>query len=268
MEGIEQRDVARVIGSNLVREHDAVTMENPLTIKITTPEYGAHNLGITMRTRGEDRKLTLGFLYSEGIISNIDNIGLISYNEDVISVTLQSGSKFDPKVHCRPSTVSSACGICGRSTIEDALSMHGRTNLDEGASVSLKLISECLNQIRSSQKIFDLTGGSHACCSFNNDGKMIKIFEDVGRHNAMDKLVGSYLERRAIPPPDPICFLSGRASFELVNKSILAGFPILVAIGAPSTMAVDLSKEHGQTLICFAKENSLTAYSGIRRISQ
>ncbi len=268
MDGIEQRDVARVIGSDLVREHDAVTMEDPLTIEIITPEHGAYNLGVTMRTRGEDVKLALGFLYSEGIISSMDNIDLINSEEDLISVTLHNGSKFDPKVHCRPSTVSSACGICGRSTIEDALAMHGCTNLDEVASVSLKLVSECLNQIRTSQKIFDLTGGSHACCSFNSAGKIIKIFEDVGRHNAMDKLVGSYLRKRAIPPTDPICILSGRASFELVHKSILAGFPILVAIGAPSTMAVDLSKEHGQTLICFAKEDSLTAYSGIRRISQ
>ena len=268
MDGIEQRDVARVMGPDLVRGHDAVTMEDPLSIEVVTPEHGAHNLGVTMRTRGEDRKLALGFLYSEGIISNMDKIDLINSEEDVISLVLQSGSQFDPKVHCRPSIVSSACGICGRSTIEDALSMNVCNNLDEGASVSLKLISECLNQIRRSQKIFDLTGGSHACCSFNSEGKIIKIFEDVGRHNAMDKLVGSYLEKRSIPPTEPICVLSGRASFELVHKSILAGFPILVAIGAPSTMAVDLSKEHGQTLICFAKNNSLTAYSGIRRISQ
>ena len=268
MDGIEQRDVARIIGSDLVREHDAVTMEDPLTIELITPEYGTYNLGVTMRTRGEDRSLALGFLYSEGIISSMDNIERIDSEDDVISLTLQRGSKFDPKVHCRPSTVSSACGICGRSTIDDALGMHGCINLDEVSSISLKVIVECLNQIRTSQKIFDLTGGSHACCSFTTDAKMIEIFEDVGRHNAMDKLVGSYFRKRKMPPTEPICILSGRASFELVHKSLLAGFPILVAIGAPSTMAVDLSKEHGQTLICFAKENSLTAYSGVRRISQ
>ncbi len=268
MEGFETRDIVRIHERGASREGDYVANEDALSIAISSPEFGSYNLGVTMRTRGDDSNLVLGFLYSEGVISSFDEVGMIDSGDDVVSVSLVEGTAFDPSVHCRPSTVSSSCGICGRSTIDDALNMHGGTCLDDRARVSLSTISTCLDQMSSSQTLFSNTGGTHACASFDSEGSIQRIFEDVGRHNAMDKLVGSFFSEGALPADGMICLVSGRASFELVHKSIRAGFPILVAIGAPSTLAVDLAKEHGQTLICFARSNALTVYSGLRRVVQ
>ncbi|MDP6148155.1 MAG: formate dehydrogenase accessory sulfurtransferase FdhD, partial [Candidatus Thalassarchaeaceae archaeon] len=156
-------------------------------------------------------------------------------------------------------------GICGRSTISNALTDFNE-DLDEDMHIRLETVAKCLNSVIGKQEVFSKTGGSHACASFTSDGIIDRIFEDVGRHNAFDKLVGSYLEGGGSLGPGLGAFVSGRASFELVQKSIRAGFPIMIAVGAPSTLAVDLAKEHGLTLGCFAKDQSITIFSGVRRI--
>ena len=266
MDSFETRDVARINGAEFSRDEDFVASEDALSITLSDKHHGRHNIGVTMRTRGEDTHLVLGFLYSEGIIDSIEHVVGVENDRDAITVTLGEQSSFDPVVHCRPSTVTSSCGICGRSTIDDALHMHG-PELDEDLRISLETVALCLDVMRSKQELFAKTGGSHACASFNENGIVDRIFEDIGRHNAMDKLIGSYLTDRLLPANALTSFVSGRASFELVQKSIRAGFPIMVAIGAPSTLAVDLANEHGMTLICFAKNDSLTVYSGVRRVS-
>ena len=267
MVGFESRDVARISKSGFSRNEDLVTIEDALSITLSDKEHGSHKIGVTMRTKGEDSNLVLGFLYSEGIIDSIEHIIGVESDEDSVIVTLGEGSSFDPAVHCRPGTISSACGICGRTTIDDSLHLHS-PELDEHTRISKHSVARCLDTMKSEQRLFASTGGSHACASFDEDGLLQRIFEDVGRHNAMDKLVGSYLSDRLIPANRLASFVSGRASFELVQKSIRAGFPIMVAIGAPSTLAVDLAKEHGKTLICFAKKESIAVYSGVRRVVQ
>ena len=140
--------------------------------------------------------------------------------------------------------------------------------LDERIRIRLETVTKCLNSVLERQLVFSKTGGSHACASFTSDGAIERVFEDVGRHNAFDKLVGSYIEDGGGAQSVLGAFVSGRASFELVQKSIRAGFPIMIAVGAPSTLAVDLAKEYGLTLGCFAKNESITLFSGVRRVME
>ncbi len=266
MDGIESRDVVKVSASNIVRQDDLVTDESALAISVNTFDGERFELGVTMRTKGHDEKLVVGFLYSEGIINSLGDIVELQVDNDIAHVSLNENSRFDPELHCRRGTVTSACGICGRSTIGDSAHIHG-PELDEDTEISIDIIEGCLGEMRTRQEIFSRTGGSHACASFDSQGELDRIFEDVGRHNALDKLVGSYLLEDAYPM-ERILFVSGRASFELVQKSIRIGFPIMIAIGAPSTLAIDIANEHGQTLGCFARNQGITVYSGFRRVSE
>tara|TARA_B100000029_G_scaffold346977_1_gene339330 strand:- start:996 stop:1799 length:804 start_codon:yes stop_codon:yes gene_type:complete len=263
--GFDTRNVARIHGSSVSRDEDLVASEEALTISLYDHQNGFHNIGVTMRTGGDDRNLVLGFLYSEGIIESIDHVIEIESDQDSVTVRLGSNSSFDPNVHCRPSTVTSSCGICGRSTIDDSLHMHA-PDLDEEFRISINIVALCLDSMISKQKLFEKTGGSHACATFDANGVMHRVFEDIGRHNAMDKLVGSYVSDSMVPTRGLATFVSGRASFELVQKSIRAGFPIMVSIGAPTTLAVDLANEYGMSLICFAKKDSVSIFSGLRRV--
>ena len=265
MDGLETRDIAKVGVSGITREQDNVTSEEGLSISVATNEHGTQNIGVTMRSKGADRSLVIGFLYSEGIINSMDDIISIDEDSDGITALLGEDSAFDPNIHCRSGTVTSACGICGRSTIDDTEHIHG-PELDENTRVTIEGIGKCLEEMKTSQILFSRTGGSHACASFNSEFEILRIFEDVGRHNAMDKLVGSYVSDGNTPQSE-VLFVSGRASFELVQKCLRIGFPIMISIGGPSTLAVDLAKEHGLTLGCFARSDSLTVYSGVRRVN-
>ena len=262
---MESREIARLSHAGITRELDYVASESPLSINVTDSKNNKFEMGITMRTEGDDRKLILGFLYSEGVIDSIKDVSDIRIHDGIASVVLNESSSFDSDLHQRNNTVTSSCGLCGRSDLNGLLEMRN-TNLDEEMSISLNSVSVCLNSIHQDQPIFSRTGGSHACASFRDDGTIDCVFEDVGRHNAFDKLVGHYLERGLIPKPGFGAFLSGRASFELVQKCIRGGFPILIAIGAPSTLAVDISNEFGLTLGCFARDGGLTLFSGARRV--
>jgi len=265
MRGYETRDIAKLTADGIIRSIDHVTSESPLSIIVESENHGRHELGITMRTGGHDSLLSIGFMYSEGIISTSGNIDEMIVEDNQIVIKLNDDALFDPAQHCRRSTVTSSCGICGRSTISNALTDFNE-DLDEDMHIRLETVAKCLNSVIGKQEVFSKTGGSHACASFTSDGIIDRIFEDVGRHNAFDKLVGSYLEGGGSLGPGLGAFVSGRASFELVQKCIRAGFPIMIAVGAPSTLAVDLAKEHGLTLGCFAKDQSITIFSGVRRI--
>ncbi len=264
MDGFESRSIAKLSDIGISRGIDEVTSESPLSIIVESRYHGKHELGITMRTVGHDKLLCIGYLYSEGIISTIEEIEDLVVSENLVEVALSDEALFDPAVHCRKSTVTSSCGICGRSGISELLT-ENIDELDEEMQIGLDTVTKCLDSVLKLQEVFSKTGGSHACASFSSDGTIIRLFEDVGRHNAFDKLVGSYLERGA-PERGLAVFVSGRASFELVQKCIRAGFPIMIAVGAPSTLAVDLANEHGLTLGCFAKRESITIFSGVRRI--
>jgi len=265
MGGFESREIAKLTSEGVSRETDLVALEGALSITLENDLHGRHDLGITMRTKGSDRLLALGFMYSEGIISSMDDVLDSIIGENAAMFELSENAMFNPEHHCRSSTVTSSCGICGRTSIDGG--MDGKFPLlGEKLKISFDAVLNCLESITRRQDIFLQTGGSHACASFNEDGAIEVIFEDVGRHNAFDKLVGYYLEKGELPLTNLCSFVSGRASFELVQKSIRAGFPIMIAIGAPSSLAVDLAKEHGMTLGCFAREDSLKLFSGVRRI--
>ena len=266
MGGFETRDAAKLSEHGILRAVDHVASESPLSIVVESARHGIHELGITMRTEGHDNLLTLGFLYSEGIISSSDEIERLDCNGDLANVKLNGASLFDPSKHCRRGTVTSSCGICGRSHISN--DYPESTVLDEVMEINLETVRKCLNSVIELQDVFSMTGGTHACASFTADGAIDRVFEDVGRHNAFDKLVGSYIESGRLPDTGLGAFVSGRASLELVQKSIRAGFPIMIAVGAPSTLAVDLSNEYGLTLGCFAKDESITLFSGVRRVSE
>jgi FdhD protein len=265
MRGFETRDIAKLTEDGIIRSIDHVTSESPLSIIVESQNHGRHELGITMRTEGHDHLLSIGFMYSEGIISSTEDIEEMIVGDNQIVVKLSDGALFDPEQHCRRSTVTSSCGICGRSNLSNGLTDFNK-ELEEDMHIRLETVAKCLNSVIGKQEVFLKTGGSHACASFTCDGSIDRIFEDVGRHNAFDKLVGSYLEGGGNLGAGLGVFVSGRASFELVQKSIRAGFPIMIAVGAPSTLAVDLAKEHGLTLGCFAKNQSITIFSGVRRI--
>jgi len=267
MDGFETRSIAKLTEDGIIRSIDHVTLESPLSIVVESAKHGRHELGITMRTAGNDNLLSIGFIYSEGIISYSDEIEDLVVGDNLVEIRLSDSALFDPSKHCRITTVTSSCGICGRLEFSNGLTEISE-ELEEGMQIRLGAVTKCLSAVLEMQEVFSKTGGSHACASFTSDGTIDRVFEDVGRHNAFDKLVGSYLEEGRRPNSGLAVFVSGRASFELVQKSIRAGFPIMIAVGAPSTLAVDLAREYGLTLGCFAKNESITLFSGVRRVAE
>ena len=172
---------------------------------------------------------------------------------------------FEPNEHIRRTTITSSCGICGKDSISNLLHIHGPP-LSESIRVNQQDVSKAVTALREHQASFDLTGGSHACARVLPGGGVIDAHEDIGRHNAMDKLVGNAVKLGHTPITDEMVVVSGRASFELVQKSLRAGFPVFISVGAPSSLAVDLANEHRMTLICFAAETRMTVFSGSGRV--
>ena len=180
-------------------------------------------------------------------------------------VILSDEVSFNPEEHKRKLTMTSSCGICGKESISNLIHMHG-PELSKNIFVNIEAISNAISSLQNGQNFFSSTGGTHACARIDNSGSLISIAEDIGRHNAMDKLIGNALKNDYLPVKNEIVVVSGRASFELVQKSLRAGFPIMVALGAPSSLAIDLALEHGMTLVGFAKKNKITIFSGSKRI--
>jgi FdhD protein len=265
MDGIESRPVIRIENKSVKRELDTVSVESPLSIKILDKNGLESSLGLMMRTPGDDPNLIRGLLYCEGIIQSESDILEINNLPDYHQVVLSNNVIFNPEVHNRKLTMTSSCGICGKESISNLIHMHG-PELSENVFIDIEVISNAISSLKSGQNLFTSTGGTHACARLDDAGSLISISEDIGRHNAMDKLIGNALRENELPVGKEIVIVSGRASFELVQKSLRAGFPIMVALGAPSTLAVDLALEHGMTLIGFAKKNKITIFSGSKRI--
>jgi len=264
VDGCEVRDSLRIDGAFSKRNSDIVALEGPLSISVS---YGGDiiPLGISMRTPGKYSELVYGFLLSEGIISSSSDVLHFEINDNMALVEIKTNSGFNPENYVRRTTMSSSCGICGRNTISDMLHMHAPV-LSEDLLLDYIGFSSSIEKMTASQVLFQQSGGTHACASFTQEGELVNVFEDVGRHNAMDKLVGAHMLQDSITPSKCILLVSGRASFDLVQKSIRSGFSIMLAIGAPSTLAVDLANEHGLTLACFCKESTMTVFSGARRV--
>lgn len=252
---------------------DYLATEEPLEIRLTNP---TKTVAVTMRTPGNDFDLAVGFLYAEGIINNRGDIEKISYCVDpkldgeqrynIVNVQLQEGLVSNLPSLERHFFTTSACGVCGKASI-DALKMQGCPIITVNQSITTEVIYSLPDKLRSSQGIFTVTGGLHAAGLFDLNGNLLKLREDVGRHNALDKLIGSAFLAGELPLNNYIIMVSGRSSFEILQKSIRAGVPIVCAVSAPSSLAVSLAQEFGVTLIGFLRGQKFNIYSGIERIN-
>jgi FdhD protein len=262
--------------NQLESKNDLLAVEEPLQIKLQFGKgesWKEKALTVTMRTPGHDFELAMGFLLAENIIQKRDDIQLIRYCKkgkpeekgNILIVKLDPSLDFDPKSLDRQFLTNSSCGICGKSAI-DSISTVG-TKIEPGIpKFGYELLSLLNERLMEVQVGFKYTGGMHAAALFTTSGELLILREDVGRHNAFDKVVGAALENNILPLNDHLIMLSGRISFELVQKSIKAGITILVAVGAPSSLAVSMAEEKGITLIGFLKNGSFNIYSGKERV--
>jgi FdhD protein len=247
--------------AGLTQEQDLLAVEEPLQIRV-----GERDLAITMRTPGNDAELAAGFLFTEGFVRRREDIVDIRCERNLALVTTASDLDIDWKGTERNFYMTSSCGVCGRASIL-ALENAGCTVLQRGVpTVAASLIRSLPAKLREAQAVFERTGGLHAAGLFSAHGDLILLREDVGRHNAVDKLIGRALLDGLLPLHDYLLMVSGRTSFELVQKAVMAGFPLLAAVGAPSSLAVKTALRFGMTLIGFLRDDRFNAYSDVGRI--
>jgi len=257
--------------SSTVRE-DALAVEEPLEIRV-----GGTSLSVTMRSPGDDFDLVAGFLVSEGVIWSADQLvsmrfcagtddnGLQTFN--VIDAELSAGTPpLDVSLE-RHVYTSSSCGICGTASIDAVHKAAHFGHLDDASSWTHDVLGALPDRLREGQKVFDRTGGVHAAGLFDASGELLCLREDVGRHNAVDKVVGWALREGRLPLAGTVLQVSGRASFELVQKAHMAGIPVLAAVSAPSSLAVEHAESAGMTLLGFSRDGGFNAYAGPHRIA-
>lgn len=259
---------------------DALAVEEPLEIVLA---FGAHkhrrrqSISVTMRTpTGNDFELALGFLLTEGVITSYQDVISVRYTAhesdeaaqlNVVQVDLKPSIRFDAEKLQRHFYTSSSCGVCGKTSI-DSVQTTSCYGLTKGLPVvKSKVLFDLPHTLRAAQSVFDATGAIHAAALFDKEGVLIALREDVGRHNALDKLIGWAMQHNHLPLKNSLLLVSGRSSFELVQKAIMAGIPILAAVGAPSSLAVQLADENNMTVIGFLKNNRFNIYSSFERIS-
>jgi len=247
------------------RLRDALATEEPLEIRIAQ-EGSACPISVTMRTPGSDVELAAGFLYGEAIVrGRADVLRIETCATDsggqAATVFLAPAAVFDAASLRRHFYTTSSCGVCGKASIEAVLAA-GVPSVDPGGVMDARTMLELPHRLRSGQAVFERTGGLHAAARFDHDGIMIDIREDVGRHNAMDKLVGAALLDGSLPLAGEVVMVSGRLSFELVQKAARAGAGVLAGVSAPSSLAVELAERAGMTLIGFLREDHFNVYCG------
>jgi FdhD protein len=261
---IDRRRVLRVRGAGTEQaraqeQPDTLAVEAPLTLKV-----GAETVATTMRTPGHDLELALGWLVAEGVARRPgDVLEATSCDTDTVQLRLAHGITA-PKA--RLGATSSACGVCGSDTIDEVLARRGPAPAPGTPLVRADIIAKLPDSLRAAQRAFARTGGLHAAGLFTADGEVLCVREDVGRHNAVDKVVGWALQKGLLPAKELVLQVSGRASFELTQKAAMAGIPLLSAVSAPSTLAVDLAREAGLTLVGFVRGDSMNVYAGSDRV--
>jgi FdhD protein len=272
--------VTKVNNFSIQTVDDIIVVEEPLEIRLGHGPMDMReetNVSITMRTPGNDFELATGFLFTEGIIKSGDDILSIKYCTDhqkkeqqfnIVRVELKTDVEFEASAFNRNFYMTSACGICGKASI-DAIAIHClKREVNDDFKIDKQLIFSLSDKLKQKQAIFNNTGGIHAAALFSSDGELLTMMEDVGRHNALDKLIGSLVSSNKITLTEKtVLFLSGRASFELLQKATMAGIVIVCAVGAPSSLAVQTADEFGITLIGFLRDGRFNIYSHEGRVS-
>jgi FdhD protein len=247
---------------------DHLAVEEPLEIVLRFRRRAMlvrKPISITMRTPGKDRELAVGFLYTEGILHHRRAIEEIECGSDS-SITVTVAGDIDLRRLERHFYASSSCGVCGKASLE-ALQINREILLDRSRPKHpVEFLLQTPRLVREKQSIFEYTGGLHAAALFDQQRNLVRICEDIGRHNAVDKLIGSELLAGRNDFSDLLLFLSGRGGFELIQKSIMTGIPFMVSVGAPSSLSVELARQYGSTLVGFLRENRFNLYSGSDRI--
>ncbi|KUJ70832.1 formate dehydrogenase accessory protein FdhD [Streptomyces albus subsp. albus] len=271
----ERRRVIRIRDGAVSTRPDTLVAEEPLEIRLN-----GKPLAITMRTPGDDFALAAGFLVSEGVLGRAEELANIVYcagatadggnTYNVVDVRLAPGVPVPDITLERNVYTTSSCGLCGKASL-DAVRTTARWPVGDEERAPVRIAPETLSalpdRLRAAQRVFDRTGGLHAAALFTPDGELLDVREDVGRHNAVDKLIGRALRQGLLPLTEAVLLVSGRASFELAQKAVMAGIPVLAAVSAPSSLAVDLAAETGLTLVGFLRGPAMNIYAGEHRIA-
>ena len=271
--GVASRVVRTVTDRQDASRADAVAVEEPLELRLRLPGGPPVSFTVTMRTPGHDFELAAGFLHTEGVVCARADIARITYCVDgpqeqrynVVNIELRDGAAFDRGRLLRHHAMTSSCGVCGKASLE-AVHAAGIAPPDPAMRLRADWIWGLPAMLRREQAAFDQTGGLHAAGLFAGGGDLVVLREDVGRHNAVDKVVGERLFSGAGPLSGHVLVVSGRASFEIVQKAAAAGIPAVCAVSAPSTLAVDLARSLGMILVGFVRERRFNVYSGERRV--
>lgn len=276
VDSVKSIETARVNGLQCSMQRDTVSIEEPLEIRLgirptnqqSTGEHILQQVAVSMRTPGNDRELAAGFLFTEGIITQASDIESIEVNKcNTVHVNLKEQVEVDPAVFARHSFMASSCGVCGKKSIAAVTVKRQFSCLPDSPLVSADLVHALIGKLRAFQADFERTGGLHASCLFDSNGQIKVVKEDVGRHNALDKVIGCEFLAGHLPLNDTILMVSGRTSFELVQKAAHAGIAIIAAVGAPSSLAVQLAEECDMTLLGFVRDDRFNIYTGKHRIT-
>jgi FdhD protein len=269
--GIAVFPIVRTGLESQIEKNDQVVVEAPLEYLLHHPALGLEpiSFGTTMRTPGDDENLALGLLYSEGLINHADDVEAVETSTrrpNVVNVRLRPGVQMEMQTATRRHSAGSSCGVCGTTGLDAAIARAAAIRIADTAPMDMSVLLRLPGNMRAAQSKFGDTGGIHAAALFDFSGNLISVAEDVGRHNALDKLVGESLMLGRLPLTERVILLSGRASFELVQKALRSGASIVAAIGAPSSLAVNLALASGLTLIGFLRERHFNVYASRQRI--
>jgi FdhD protein len=270
-----RRRAHHLTADRAVTRPETLVVEEPLEIRVNGTA-----VTVTMRTPGSDIELAQGFLLTEGVIASREDVLTIRYcggrdgrdaqaanTYNVLDVTLAPGVRPPDLDVTRNFYTTSSCGVCGKASLDAVRVISRFSPGDDPATVAAATLKGMPGQLRRAQKVFDSTGGLHAAALFGVDGTVLVVREDIGRHNAVDKVIGWALEHQRLPLSGTVLLVSGRASFELTQKAALAGIPVLAAVSAPSSLAVSLAEESGLTLVAFLREDSMNVYTRADRIT-
>jgi len=267
-----RRVVRMTVGSTPLRESDTLAGEEPLELRVS-----GRSMAVTMRTPGADFDLAAGFLVSEGVITRTDELVSMRYcagktvsdanRFNILDLELGHNVAPPDESVARAFFTTSSCGLCGKASIDAVRTRSAFDVHDDELRVTPKMLASLPERLRAAQRVFDKTGGLHAAALFDGaSSELLVLREDVGRHNAVDKVVGWALREGRLPLRGALLLVSGRASFELVQKAVMAGVPMLCAVSAPSSLAVDLAEESGMTLVGFLRDPAMVVYSGVERV--